>query len=162
MHIRSIIPLLAAAAVTAGCAHPDMLQVGMTSAQLDARFGKPSAERREGNEDIRIYTSQPLGERASAVHIGPDGRVQSIEPLLNLPHFAAIRVDQWNKQDVRDHFGEPAEVTGTRQYEVWSYRYRESEVWYSLFSVMFDRAGVVRKTENGPDPMFDPSFKNRF
>jgi hypothetical protein len=141
-----------------GCASPDQLRVGMTSAQLDAQFGKPVAERREGNETVRIYTSQPFGETASAAHIAPDGRVVAIEPLLDLQHFATIRVDQWNKQDVLSHFGPPAEVRGTRQYSnVWSYRYRESNVWYSLFSVMFDDAGIVRQTQNGPDPMFDPA-----
>jgi hypothetical protein len=153
----SVAAVAAAVIWLAGCASPDQLRVGMTSAELDSHFGKPSAQRQEGNETIRIYTSQPFGETASAAHIASDGRVVAIEPLLDLQHFATIRVDQWNKQDVLTHFGPPAEVRGTRQYNnVWSYRYRESNVWYSLFSVMFDDAGIVRQTQNGPDPMFDP------
>ncbi len=162
MNVSRIAIASVAAILVAGCASPDALRVGMTREQLDARFGKPSAERRDGDDDVRIYTAQPLGEIASAAHIGPDGRVTAVEPLLNLPHFAAIRVDQWTKQDVLEHFGPPAEVTGTRLYpEVWSYRYREADIWYSLFSVMFDPTGVVRQTQNGPDPMYDPKDNGR-
>jgi hypothetical protein len=149
-------------AALAGCAsHPDFLRVGMTRDELDSRFGKPNVERRDGDDDVRIYTTQPLGQRASAAHVSTDGRVTAVEPLLNTQHFAQIQVDQWNKHDVFEHFGTPAEVRRTMRYEMWSYRYREGEVWDSLFSVMFDDAGVVKQTQNGPDPMFDPIYRNR-
>ena len=144
------------------CAHPDNLRVGMTRAELDARFGQPAAQRRDPDGDVLIYSSAPLGERASAAHLDAQGRVVSVEPLLNTEHFATIQVGTWNKQDVLTHFGRAAEKSRTRNYEVWSYRYREAETWYSLFHVMFDDAGVVRQTQNGPDPMFDPTEKARF
>ena len=150
------IAVLTVAALLSGCAHPDMLRVGMTRDELDSRFVKPGVERREGGDDIRIYTSQPLGQRASAAHLSPDGRITAVEPLLNTPHFAAIAIDRWTKADVFDHFGPPAEKRGTLRYEGWSYRYREAEVWDSLFSVMFDAGGIVRQTQNGPDPMHSP------
>jgi len=152
---------VAALLIVAACAHPDELRVGMTRAELDAQFGKPSAERHDvtdrGSDDVRIYTSAPLGQRASAAHIGPDGRVTAVEPLLNTGHFATIRVGQWTRDDVFAHFGKPAEISATREYpSVWGYRYREAEAWNSMFSVMFDAAGVVRLTQNGPDEMYDP------
>lgn len=144
------------------CAHPDGLRVGMTRDELDARFGKPDAVRHETAGDVQIYSSAPLGERASAVHLDATGRVVTVEPLLDTEHFATIQVGAWNKQDVLSHFGRAAEVSRTRNYEVWSYRYREAETWYSLFHVMFDASGVVRQTQNGPDPMFDPGERSRF
>jgi hypothetical protein len=147
---------VASALLLSACAtaHPDFLKPGMTSAQLDSQFGKPAAERHEGNDDIRIYTSQPLGQRASAAHVS-DGRVTTVEPLLNTEHFAKIAVNDWNENTVRSHFGPPAEIRATREYPiVWSYRYKEAEVWDSLFSVMFDTGGTVRMTQNGPDPMY--------
>ena len=156
--------LLAFAAVLllGACAHPDNLRVGMTRAELDTRFGQPAAQRHDPDGDVLIYSSAPFGERASAAHLDAQGRVASIEPLLDTAHFATIRVGAWNKQDVLTHFGRAAEISRTRNYEVWSYRYREAETWYSLFHVMFDDAGVVRQTQNGPDPMFDPTEKARF
>ena len=164
---RALVPHAALAAaiaallIVAGCAHPDQLRVGMTSAELDARFGKPSAERRDvtpdGSDDVRIYTSAPLGQRASAAHIDAAGRVTSVEPLFNTEHFAQIVVGRWTRDDVFAHFGKPSEVSALRGYPlVWGYRYREAEAWNSMFSVMFDTAGVVRQTQNGPDEMYDP------
>lgn len=155
--------LLGALAVLSlgACAHPDGLRPGLTRDQLDARFGRPAATRPEPPGEVRIYTSQPLGQRASAAHLDASGRVTAVEPLLNTEHFGTIRIDDWNKQDVFTHFGPPADVTRTRQYEVWSYRYRESEVWNSLFHVMFDAKGIVRQTQNAPDPMYDPKDRGR-
>jgi hypothetical protein len=170
MRIRLVtprfVPLAVACAgsllvVISGCAHPDMLRVGMTRDELDAKFGQPTAERHDGSDDVRIYTTQPLGQRASAAHVSPEGRVTSVEPLLNTEHFATIAVDRWNKGDVFSHFGKPAEIRRTRLYEVWSYRYREAEVWDSLFSVMFDASGIVRQTQNGPDPLHSPEDGGR-
>ena len=144
-------------AALAGCAaHPDLLRVGMTRDELDTRFGKPSAERHDGDDDVRIYTSAPLGQVAAAAHLGPDGRVTAVEPLFDLAHFAQIQVDHWAQADVLSHFGRPSEISGTRNYLVWGYRYREAGEWNSMFSVMFDRDGVVRQTQNGPDEMYDP------
>ncbi len=139
----------------AACAHPDLLRVGMTRQELDARFGTPAAMRHDPNGDVLIYSSAPLGQRASAVRLDAQGRVASVEPLLNTEHFATIVVGEWNKHDVLTHFGTPAEISRTARYEVWSYRYRENETWDSLFHVMFDAAGIVRQTQNGPDPMYE-------
>lgn len=140
-----------------GCANPDGLRVGMTRADLDARMGKPTVERQDGADDVRIYTSAPLGQRASAAHIGPDGRVTAVEPLFNTEHFATIEANRWTKDDVFAHFGRPSEISATRAYPlVWGYRYREAETWNSMFSVLFDADGVVRQTQNGPDEMYDP------
>lgn len=152
---------IAALLIVAGCAHPDQLRVGMTRAELDARFGKPSVERHDvtafGSDDVRIYTSAPLGQRASAAHLDAGGRVTSVEPLFNTEHFALIAVGRWTKGDVFAHFGKPSDISAVRGYPlVWGYRYREAEAWNSMFSVMFDSAGVVRQTQNGPDEMYDP------
>ena len=70
------------------CAHPDGLRVGMTRDELDARFGKPDAVRHETAGDVQIYSSAPLGERASAVHLDATGRVVTVEPLLDIKHDA--------------------------------------------------------------------------
>lgn len=152
--IRTCLALLMVASLGA-CAHPDLLRTGMTRDQLTTRFGQPAATRHDPDGDVWIYSSAPLGQRASAVHFDADGRVGSVEPLLNTEHFATIEVGRWDKDAVLSHFGTPAEFSRTRQYEVWSYRYREAEQWDSLFHVMFDASGIVRQTQNGPDPMYE-------
>ena len=142
-------------ALLAGCAHPDTLRAGMSRDELLARYGRPAATRQDASGETLIYSSAPLGQRASAAHLDRGGRVVSVEPLLNTEHFAMIKIGEWNKQDVLQHFGTPAEFTRIPRYEVWSFRYRENETWDSLFHVMFDAGGVVRQTQNGPDPMYE-------
>ena len=139
----------------AGCAHPDLLRTGMTRDQLDARFGRPAAVRHDPDGDVRIYSSAPLGQRASAVHLDANGVVFRVEPVLNTEHFATIVVGRWTEEQILTHFGRPAERTRIPGYAVWSFRYRESEQYDSMFHVMFDQAGIVRRTENGPDPMYE-------
>ncbi len=147
--------IVLAATLLAGCAHPDLIRPGITRAELESRFGQPAAMRHDPDGDILIYSSAPLGQRASAAHLDASGRVVRVEPLLNTEHFATIQVGAWNHDDVLTHFGRPAEISRIPRYEVWSYRYRENETWDSMFHVMFDGAGVVRQTMNGPDPMYE-------
>ncbi len=160
---RTAAVLIATALVAtlAACAHPDALREGQTRAELDARFGRPAAERHDPDGDVLIYSSAPLGQRASAAHLDARGRVSRVEPLLDTEHFATIRVGEWNKNDVLTHFGTAAQFSRVAHYEVWSYRYREAETWDSLFHVMFDAAGVVRQVQNGPDPLYEHNDNGR-
>lgn len=153
-HVRTFAAVIGVS-LLAACAHPDLLKAGMTRQELEQRFGVPAAMRHDAGGDVLIYSSAPLGQRASAAHLDAQGRVASVEPLLNTEHFATIKVGDWNQHDVLTHFGTPAEISRTRNYDVWSYRYRENETWDSLFHVMFDAAGIVRQTQNGPDPMYE-------
>lgn len=155
MNISRILVTIFVPVMFVACAHPDLLRVGMTRQELDARYGSPAATRHDRDGDVLIYSSAPLGQRASAAHLDAQGRVVSVEPLLNTEHFATIQVGEWNKQDVFTHFGKPAEISRIPNYEVWSFRYRENETWDSLFHVMFDPVGVVRQTQNGPDPLYE-------
>ena len=152
---------IAVSLALAGCAHPDLLQPGLSRADLDTRFGQPAASRHDPDGDVLIYSSAPLGQRASAAHLDATGHVVRVEPLLNSEHFATIHVATWNRDDVLNHFGRPAEISRVPGYEVWSYRYRENEVWDSMFHVMFDPAGIVRQTMNGPDPMYEKRDNGR-
>jgi hypothetical protein len=70
-------------------------------------------------------------------------------------------VDAATKDEVLRTVGRPAETSrvALKNYEVWSYRYREANVWNSLMHVHFDDQGVVRQMLNGPDPRYDPGNK---
>jgi hypothetical protein len=98
-----------------------------------------------------------MGEFCYMVHMGPDGRVTSFEQVLTGEKFATIKIDHATKDDVLRTIGHPAETSSLalRDYEVWSYRYLENGVWYSMMNVEFDRDGVVRMMQNGPDPRYN-------
>jgi hypothetical protein len=68
--------------------------------------------------------------------------------------FAAVPIGKANKETIRATFGPPDETMylRLRDLQVWSYRYRQSDVWYSMMHIHFDRDGIVREMLSGPDP----------
>jgi len=75
-------------------------------------------------------------------------------------------LNESTKADVLRTVGTPSETSwlSLPQLEVWSYRYKENGVWNSMMHIHFDRAGIVRKMENGRDPLYEEDeffFRNR-
>ena len=103
------------------------------------------------------YPQGPMGQVTFMARFGADNRLQSYEQVLTSEKFGMIKVDRATKDDVLRTIGRPAErsYVALRNYEVWSYRYKESGVWNSMMHVHFDRDGIVRMMLNGPDPMYD-------
>jgi hypothetical protein len=160
--------LLAALAVSlplAACA-PLLRQAppaGSPLAEVTAKLGQPNAVYPEpGGGQTLEYRGQPMGQFQWMARIGPDGRLLSYDQVLTSENFARVRIDRDTKDDILRLFGRPAEVSrvALRNYEVWSYRYKESGVWNSMMHVHFDANGVVRQMLNGPDPMYDDRFRH--
>ena len=148
---------LTAALVLGGCAafmretpHP-----GEPRAEVVAKLGPPSAVYPDPPGQVLEYATGPMGQSTWMARIGPDGRLLSFEQVLTGEKFATIKVGAANKQDVLRIIGRPAETGYLRlgDYEVWSYRYKESNVWDSMMHVHFDRGGIVRMMLNGHDPI---------
>ena len=156
---------LLAAFALAGCA--GMIRhfpsQGDTTEQVIAKMGHPNAVYPEDGGQEFEYTTQPMGEFCYMVHMGPDGRVTGFEQVLTGEKFATLKIDHATRDDVLRTIGHPAETSALplRDYEVWSYRYLENGVWYSMMHVEFDRNGVVRAMQNGPDPRYN-SRDHRF
>src|SRR5438094_533087 len=106
--------------------------------QPDAAYPEP-----DGGQVLE-YRGQPMGQFQYMARMSPDGRLVSYEQVLTNANFARVKIGQTNKDDILRMFGRPAEVSRVyaHDYEVWSYRYKESGVWNSLMSVNFDQNGV--------------------
>jgi hypothetical protein len=130
---------------------------GDTAPQVAAKMGQPNAVYPEGGGQELEYLTGPMGQETYMAHMGPDGRLASFEQVLTGEKFATIKIDHATKADVLRTIGHPAETSALplRDFEVWSYRYKESGVWNSMMHVMFDRGGVVRMMQNAPDPMYE-------
>lgn len=151
--------------VLAGCAAPFLRQapaVGEPVAAVTAKQGQPTNTYPlpDGGQALE-YATGPMGQFTWMARIGPDGRMASWEQVLTGEKFATLKIDRATKADVLRTIGRPAETSriAMRNYEVWSYRYKEAGVWNSLMHVHFDQDGVVRMMQNGPDPMFEPREK---
>lgn len=151
--------------VAAGCTafNAPAFPPAASEAEVVARLGTPTARYPVGSAHLLEYRRGPWGQQTYMARIGADGRLQSYEQVLTMQKFGSIQIDHASKEDVLRIIGAPSEtayLTLVRR-EVWSYPYRENEVWNSLMHVYFDDAGIVRKLENGPDPKFDPD-RHRF
>ena len=123
-----------------------------------SKLGAPTAEYTDGATRNLEYATGPMGQYTWMARIGPDGRLLSYEQVLTAEKFATVKVDQATKDQVLRTFGRPAERSrvAMKNYEVWSYRYKEAGVWNSMMHVHFDKQGVVRLMLNAPDPMYEP------
>lgn len=151
---------LAALLLLGGCAGlmRQAPTVGDSAEMVQQKMGAPTAIYGAGNDRLFEYATGPMGQQTYMAHIGADGRMTSYEQVLTSEKFATIKIDSATKDDVLRAVGRPAEMSrvALRNYEVWSYRYKEAGVWNSLMHVHFDQQGVVRQMMNGPDPMYDP------
>jgi hypothetical protein len=155
----SSLAILAAVLALGGCAGlmRETPVPGEPRAAVVAKMGQPTAVYPDPPGQVLEFATGPMGQNTWMARIGPDGRLVSFEQVLTGEKFATIKVDKANKNDVLRTIGRPAETSylPLRDYEVWSYRYKEAGVWNSMMHVHFDRAGVVRMMQNGPDPMYD-------
>ncbi|WP_426102638.1 hypothetical protein [Massilia sp. TSP1-1-2] len=159
MHMVAKLTLLAAAGTLAGCA--GMLRtppaIGDSLAVVTAKFGQPTARYPAPSGQVLEYATGPFGQATWMARMGPDGRLASFEQVLTGEIFATIKIGVATKADVLHTLGRPAERSylALPDLEVWSYRYKESGVWNSMMHVHFDRGGIVRMMQNGPDPMYE-------
>jgi len=139
---------------------PAAVNPGDTEADLIARRGQPTHRYQDGKDRLLEYAQGPWGQQTYMARIGPDGKVISFEQVLTSQKFSTIKVGISTKQDVLRTIGSPSETSylPLSGLEVWSYPYKESGAWDSVMHVHFDKAGIVRKMLNGPDPRRDPDL----
>ena len=146
---------IAVALLVAGCATPASIPPGASQNDVQARLGAPREVHRLPDDTTRwLYPTQPGGEYTWAADIDAHGRVVSIKQVLTIEEFGRAKIGQWTTQDVLVHFGRPVETAyfPLMRRHVWSYRFLQDGVWYSMMHFYFDPDGVLRLTEAGPDP----------
>jgi hypothetical protein len=131
--------------------------VGDTREAVIAKFGVPTSVYQGIHEEVLEYATGPFGQQTWMARIGPDGRLASFEQVLTGEKFATLKIGEATRDDVRRALGRPAETSylALPDLEVWSYRYKENGVWNSMMHAHFDRQGVLRMMQNGPDRMFE-------
>jgi hypothetical protein len=148
-----------AIALATGCAalFSEPLQPGDTEAEVLAKWGQPDNIYQDGAARVLEYQRSAYGQHAYMARLGPDGRLQSFEQVLTDEKFGTVVLGKTTRNEILVSFGAPRETSylPLKDYEVWSYAYKESGVWNSMMHVHFDRTGVVQMMQRGPDPRFD-------
>lgn len=152
-----IVVASALAAGLAACASRPPVHPGQSEAEVISRLGKPTHVYQDGSSRLLEYMHGPMGQATEMARIGSDGKLVSYEQVLTLQKFATIRVGAADKESVLRIVGAPSETRfyPASQLEAWSYPFKENGVWDSLMAVHFDKSGIVRKLENGPDPKYE-------
>jgi hypothetical protein len=159
MRLLTKIATFATALLLQGCATfgPPPLP-GDTIEAVVAKLGSPQGVYPDPVAgQVFEYPQGPYGQTTFMARFGADRRLQSYEQVLTNEKFGMLKIDRATKDDVLRTIGRPAERSrvALHNYEVWSYRYKESGVWNSMMHVHFDQDGIVRMLLNGPDPMYD-------
>lgn len=166
--INSIAKLAAISllAVLSSCASWRSADIAAMQTENDviAKLGNPTHVYQDGQTHLLEYMH---GRRAQATHmvrVAADGKVISYEQVLTDQKFAEIKPGVSDKASVLRLLGAPYENVFYSRVglEAWSYPFKENGVWNSLMAVYFDQSGIVRKLENGPDPVFEPREHRRF
>ncbi|NEX61836.1 outer membrane protein assembly factor BamE domain-containing protein [Noviherbaspirillum galbum] len=159
--IPATIAFLCATLTACATMFPPDVAVGESESSVIAKRGEPTHRYQDGNQRLLEYATGPWGQKTWMARIGPDGKVVSFEQVLTSQKFGTLQVGTATKDDVLRTVGAPSETSylNLSDLEVWTYPYKESNVWNSLMHIHFDKSGVVRKLMNGPDPRFDPDLR---
>ena len=150
-------------ALLSACA-PVVLQPGEPESAVLSKLGQPTNRYQLGNSDsgdrgvLLEYAHGPFGQVTYMANIGPEGTLRNFEQVLTSGKFAAIEPGVANKYDVLRLIGAPGDTSPLElsHLQIWSYPYKQDNVWDAMMHVHFDRDGVVRKMMNGWDPHRPP------
>lgn len=142
------------------CANMTETVPGTPYSVVQAEFGKPTMTCPLPEGGLRaIWSQQPFGQYAWGTNVTPDGLVGPVQQILSDKVFKQLSDGVWDTNRVQCEFGPPANIDGVglpgNIKTVWSYRYKQYDVWNSMMYVFFDPAtNIVIDHYPGPDPMF--------
>ena len=151
--------LLASALVLAACAgYSGNLKPGVsTLAEVVASMGVPAMRWKDadGREQL-AYPRGPEGTQTFMAFVGADGRLERIEGVLGMAHFARIEPGKSDQAAVLRLLG-PSQPQWTAYFKardelVWEWKFCDSWNQQAFFDVLFDAtSGIVRTTYQRPD-----------
>lgn len=121
------------------------LRPGMSEADVLQAMGPPAMELRDTDGSRHLaYPSGPFGLQTYMARIAPDGRVRSVEQVLDDGRFDAIRPGMTSDELLRliGPPGERVRFANLRQ-TAWDYRFRDTWGYIAILSVMVDDTGRV-------------------
>jgi len=128
-----------------------------TLSEVVATMGAPAMRWKDadGREQL-AYPRGPVGTQTFMAFIAPDGRLERIEGVLDMAHFARIEPGKSDQAAVLGLLG-PSQPQWTAYFKardelVWEWRFCDSWNALAFFDVLFDATtGIVRTTYQRSD-----------
>lgn len=149
----------------AGCAQVSSVKPGTPIAEVLKQYGRPavSCPARDGGKRM-VWTQQPQGETAYALHVTPQGLVDAPQQVLTENSFSVLgNGEVWTRERVHCQFGPPANITrdswGDDHQWIWGYRYMRGQGDAEMMYVYLGNDGAqVTKYRSLPDPERNDEF----
>jgi len=149
----------------AGCAQVSSVKPGTPIAEVLKQYGRPavSCPAREGGKRM-VWTQQPQGETAYALHVTPQGLVDAPQQVLTESSFSVLgNGEVWTRERVHCQFGPPANISrdswGDDHQWIWGYRYMRGEGDAQMMYVYLGNDGAqVTKYRSLPDQERNDEF----
>ena len=147
--------LVGAAVILGGCAHPQLVDMGETTQQVQEYLGAPDAKTPmpDGRERW-TYSMQPFGQQVWWLFFDGNGQLVEREQGLQRKYFTMAKIGTWTEDDVWRFWGKCAE-----KYEfplvdqhAWMYRFIDVGGFYMDVWPQFDKSGVLRSMDVTLDP----------
>jgi hypothetical protein len=154
---RVLLPMVAVLAAACASYSGSNLKPGIsTLPEVVASMGEPALvwKNPDGSEQL-AYPRGPAGTQTFMVYVGSDGKLQRIEGVLDMAHFAKIQ-EGMSKEQVLRIIG-PSGPLWTQTYTrsntlAWSWLFCDSASFQAFFDVMFDATtGIVKSTGQRPN-----------
>ncbi len=156
--VRSLALALACAVLLGGCAHPQLMEPGMSLTAVETELGAPDAKVTLESGGTRfVYSLQPMSEQVWWIDFNEKGEVVSRRNVLDREHFALIRPGIDTKETVWHLFGKCAEEShfALVNQDAWMYRFLDEGFFHMACWVQFDMKGVVTEVGYTIDPWWD-------
>lgn len=146
------------ALILSGCAQISSVQSGTPVTQVIKQYGTPDiiCPSRDGSKRM-VWTQQPEGETAYALHVSKQGTVGAPQQILTDQSFSILgNGEVWTRERVHCEFGPPANITrddwGDDRQWIWSYRYMRGQGNAEIMYVYLGNDGArVTKYRSLPD-----------
>lgn len=119
--------------------------------EVIAAMGEPAMVWKDGSGREQLaYPRGPSANQSFMVFIGPDGRLERIEQVINTQNFARIKPGASDKEAVQRILGPsllPPRYSEARNELAWEWRFIDILNRRAFFGVLFDGStGLVRTT----------------
>jgi len=157
---KRTIALIAIAFGLAACSSMAELEPGTQYSQVLQSYGQPVISCDEAPYTLAVWSQQPMGYYAWRGVFDQNEQLIEMQQVLSDPAFAQVEKEikqkVWDIDRIGCNFGPPAEQSyapyiGVKM-KVWTYRYKQNNVWPMMMNIFFDDDGYVHALQRSMDP----------